>query len=186
VLKSLVAAGAAIAVVLVVAGLFVDAKFDAWREQAEAANAYAGEQLVRAEAAEQVAQIAHERADSFAEIAAQVDTVIEERVRIVRAEPVPEPCVEIVAERDEVIDSLVEHVDRWRQAYQHEHGAYVSLFEAYAIARSAADTLRSVLAAMPRPRSRLLPQLGVGPFAGICAGGQPCIGVGIQLNWKIP
>ena len=70
-------------------------------------------------------------------------------------------------------------------AFERQREAAVLLRAAEAEAHRAADSLAAVLDSRPRPLSPLIPEIGVGAFAGFCSTGQPCVGVGVGVQWKV-
>lgn len=148
---------------------------------AVAAVWFSGRVYTDTDRARAVAETAIERADSVALVAdslrgraeARHARAADTRDRV-RALPVPDTCIVVVAPRDSIIDDL--------------EGAYALLDSAYTVKTGEVSLLRlatdSLLAAQRRDWWK--PEIGIGPFLGICTGGTPCAGVGITLSWRVP
>lgn len=172
--------------VAAISGMWVDSKFREWDQRATQAEAVAGAERARADSAAIAASVESRRADSTAAYAEALAATTRERVRIVRdTVAVPEPCEEIVAQRDELIDSLIVEADSWRDAYHAERRAVDALRIANTALTVAYDSLTAVLEDRPRPRPRWAPSLQAGVFAGICSDGKPCVGVGAGLTVEV-
>lgn len=146
-----------------------------------AAIRWTGAAALAADRAVAAADAAEARADSIGGLAAghvrdarrSLARASETR-RAQRALPVPDSCVAVAAERDSLIDTLFIVAGAYDTA--------VTLRDAEAAAlRAATDSLRS---AARRPFWK--PEVGMGPFLGVCADGKPCAGVGVTLSWRIP
>lgn len=184
--RNLLIVGVALAAALAVGGLFVDTKFREWNERAEHALAFAEEESARADSLHSEADALRERADSIAADASARSPVIRERIRLVRdTVQVPDTCVSFVAQRDSIIDEVVEQADAWEDAYIAEREAHDLTRAAYSLLLGVNDSLRVVLEDRPRPRPTFMPSLEVGPFVGFCADGRPCVGVGVGLTFKV-
>lgn len=149
--------------------------------------------LEDAEAGELVRDSALAYADSMGawadSVVAQADArapVIRERVHYIRDSiPVPDTCWAAVAPRDSIIDVLQTENDRLRIAFTAERTAAQTLRGSLIAADATIDSLVSVLRARPRARP-WLPELRIGPQAGIGFDGTAHAGVGINIGWKIP
>lgn len=179
--------GIVVIVALVAAGYWVYSAKQEWEQLARSALSESARQSARADSAEVRALSASARADSIAAEAARIEPIIRERVRIVRdTVPVPDECVEVVAQRDSLLDEALANSDRWRSAFVAESLAVVDLRVANSALRLANDTLTAALEARPRPWPKWLPEIRVGPQAGICTDGRACAGVGVSVGWKVP
>lgn len=118
------------------------------------------------------------------------DVVVDRRVVEVRAEPLPDSCdtacKRLVATRDTIIDSLTTQRDGWRRAFERQAAATARLAAAYDLQSQANDSLQRAVKLLEPPRrdlfGRLLhPEVRPAIFAGLCADGRPCAGVGVAL-----
>jgi hypothetical protein len=177
------------AVVAVVLGMRAcDARRVAeWRHRVGVETARADSLLSLAEQEYQRAEEGAIQAERLALHAARNDTIVRERVRVVRDTVViPDTCFVYVAQRDSLIDDLLGITDTLTLAFAEQKRAYVVLQGAYRSTQTAADSLRNVLEDYPSPLPWFVPSLEAGVFAGICLDGQPCTGVGVGLTWKLP
>lgn len=163
------------AVVLAVVGTpFLKIKTAAhrWEQRAAAAESLA------VVAAEQSAA-ARAEADSFARLAARQDTVVRWRVRRVAMvdsiHPPAADCLPNLGERDALIAAQQDQIETLQQET-------LARGRALTILQGSHDNLQRTLAARPRPSAFHGPSIGVGAFIGVCADGQPCVGVGLTLN----
>lgn len=168
---------------IAIAGLWVN---DRWREferRASNVEQFAAIETARADSAVADAVRARAYADSLHSIR---DTMIVTRWRMIRDTMfVPEPCTTIVASRDSVIVTLLDQLADADEAYDSLDAGFMRLRSAYDLLSIVNDSLSNVLSDRPRPPSRWLPRLGVGPIAGICTDGA-CVGVGVSLSWELP
>lgn len=181
-LKWIAGAVAIVAAVLVVRSVW-SAKDAEWQERVE-------REVARAEAAIEVgdslraeARYLSLEADSLIAEAAIKDTVI---VTMLEQLPAPPPdCEPFTAPRDSAILVMQERHDNVASAFARERESNIRLRQAEAKAAASTDSLLAVLDSRPRPLSPLIPEVGVGVFAGICTTGQPCAGLGVGVQWKV-
>jgi len=127
------------------------------------------------------AEVLRSQAVASAEEAEAREPVIIER--IVNLPPAVTPG-EVL--RDSVITEVVEQSNRWKIAYQTESRSHDLTREALGLALSRGDSLHTVLEDRPGKSPWWIPRLGIGPFAGLCAGGKPCVGpVAVNLSWEL-
>ena len=139
---------------------------DAWNRRAEDALQFAAEERERAEAAT-------EFADSVVADADARTPEIRERIIRVREDSPPDTA------RDAIIDDLLEVNSSLRLAVDSLSVANIRLFIAN-------DSLTAVLEDRPLPRPVWLPEIRLGPQAGICMDGRFCAGIGVSIGWKLP
>lgn len=139
---------------------------DSLGQVADSAFVVADEHAVRADSAEVAAD----------ELRAQVAA----RVAVVREVVVPDTCAPFVAVRDSLIDDALETADSYKAALDERVAEVVALRTAGRVLEESNDSLLAVLRARPKPRSRLIPSVGV--TVGVCSTGDaPCAAVG--LTW---
>lgn len=184
---AIVLAAIAVVAVLILRGRLSSAEADARRFQQRAEHV---ESVVVPELKQQAAlnaswaQQAEHRADSIARnVEVRVDT-LEVRVRDVRLIPVPDTCRTVVAKRDTIIDRYAVAVTGLQAAYRHQLEARFRTLRALSLTSSALDSVSAVLESRPKPRSRWIPDVRPGAFAGLCAKGA-CAGVGVTLSWRV-
>ena len=174
---------ATITVAVLVVRSYVGAKDAAWQERVERVQAQSDLYLAEADSLTEHASMLEGYATSLAFEAAKRDTVI---IRMTRELPAPPTdCEPFTAPRDSVIVVMEERHDNITAAFERQREATVLLRAAEAQAHRAADSLAAVLDSRPRPLSPLIPEVGLGIFAGMCTTGQPCAGIGVGLQWKL-
>jgi hypothetical protein len=192
VVKYALGAVAVVAAVLVVRS-WAGQRDAEWQERVERVQATAEAALafgdsLRVEAAELGVV-----ADSLKIEADRRDTVIVTKIKelpviVTKIKELPAPpvdCEPFTLPRDSVIVLQEERYDAISEAFDRERQAAALLRQAEARARTAADSLSSVLDDRPRPLSPLIPKVGLGATAGICTTGQPCVAVGLTLSWEV-
>lgn len=129
------------------------------------------------------------RAEGRASAAEARADALGSRARVVRVRvdtvPVPAEALPYTAPRDTLIGLLEEENGELRVALAESHTVADALRQSNALLRTSVDSLRSVLSRRPKPRSPLIPTLGAGLFAGVCADLKPCSGVGVTLSWRL-
>jgi len=178
--KGLLIVGAVVALVMGVDRCY-GGRADAWEARVKVAMAESRQLRSRVVDLQAEAEELRSQAVASAEEAAAREPVIVERIR--NLPPAVTPGEE---QRDEVIVEVVEQSNRWKISYQTESAAHDLTREALKIALTRGDSLYSLLVVRPTKKPWYIPQLGIGPFAGVCSGGNPCVGpVAINLSWKI-
>jgi len=180
--KWILGAAAVIAAVLIVRS-FVSARDADWQERVEREMVRADVALAAADSLVDRATELEGLATSLAFEAEKRDTVIIRMVEELPAPPVD--CEPYTAPRDRVIMAMEERHENITAAFERQREAAVLLRAAEAEAHRAADSLVAVLDSRPRPLSPLIPEIGVGAFAGFCSTGQPCVGIGVGVQWKV-
>jgi hypothetical protein len=175
------------AVVIVAAVLairsFVGAREAEWHARVERETARAEAALEENATLREQAEELEGLATSLSFEAAKKDTVI---VRMIEELPAPPAdCEPFTAPRDSVIIEQRKQYASISEAYAYQRQATAKLRYAEFKARTAADSLLDVLADRPQPLSPLIPKVGLGATAGICTTGQPCVAVGLTLNWEV-
>lgn len=129
---------------------------------------------------------AENRADSAVSIIEQEAPEIQTRIDTVRAQT-PEELEDhpAIVERDSIIDDLTEQRDDALAAYYDQLDATAKLRAALSVSEASGDSLSAVLSDRPGDKPWWVPQLGIGPFVGVCATGTPCSGIGATLSWEI-
>jgi|SRR5690625_3228179 len=155
-----------------------------WEARAAEAESLAERLAARALAAEDAAKAERARADSAAAWAEAERSRIRPRIVEIREIEVPAPCEPYTAPRDSLLDATVAEAEGWREAWTREKRAAGELRAALDLRSAAADSLLTVLAERPTPRSSWRPDLAVGPFVGVCADVRLCAGVGLTLSWR--
>lgn len=179
-----------VVLLLLVGWLYVDAaRADRiareWEERAQSAEDFAEEQRERADSTMELADSYQRLADSITVVTVTTVDTLRVEVERVRLVEVPEEAREIVAQRDSLIDRFDAAVRSWRAAYERQMAANVELRSTVSTYRIALDSLEAVIADRPRPRSRWLPDLRVGPAAGLCTDLKPCSGMMLTLGWRL-
>lgn len=177
--KLLVAVAATLVVAAAVGGVVHDRRASAWETRAAQAEQTADAAIARADSAAAREIVYQVRVDSLTRIAEDQGRRLRSRVDEVRAVVAPDTCAPFIAVRDTLIDDALRALGTWETAHAFQIVVNTELHVQVQALRLTADTLRSVLAARPKPRSKLLP--GIGPFVGACPSGF-CVGVG--LTWR--
>lgn len=173
----------ALAVAAFILHSFIGMRDAAWQARVETVMEKATTELARADSLSDEAKDLRALADSLALEAERKDTVI---VRMVEELPAPSPSCEAFTEpRDEVIRFQEVRYGDLQKAHETQTKAMDLLRRAEIAARESADSLYAVLDDRPRPLSPLIPEVGVGAFAGVCSTGAPCAGIGFTLQWKV-
>lgn len=162
------------------------------REDVAAARAVATVRGIEADSAVAVAQREVRVARDQLGASRRVDTLIITRIR--QLPPVPSACEQFTRARDSIIMQCQANLARRDSVIVHMEAAAVNLFRADTARREVVDSLTSAIALVLAPPSlwqrltallgALAPDPGVGGFAGICANGEPCAGVGVTLGWR--
>ena len=177
----------AVALVVAVGGsLYFRSRETAWEARAAAALKAAQQQQFRADTLKARADSLSKAAAQSAVVAAKTDTLIQTKIRTIRATPVPVPCQPVVAQRDSIIDELIVSRDHWRDAYRTEVRAFDQQKRAAAVLQARGDSLAAVLKDRPHPRPAWLPRLVFGPEAGVRTDGTTYTGFGVTLGWSVP
>jgi hypothetical protein len=161
------------------------------REQAEALKSRADIGRANAEMWEQMYRAASVEASEIAQRAAKRDTVVRTRLVEIRAEPVPDTCRRLVAQRDSVINTLLVTATTWNEAFTKQKAATALLQrenEALFASNIALDSAYRLLHRPPRRSllGRLVrPSMRPGAFVGVCTDGKPCSGIGATLTWGL-
>lgn len=185
--RNIVIAVVALAVAAVIAGRCHNDSISEWEARVGEVQRLVEEEKARADAAAARAEAASERADSIAEEAEEAAPEIRERIVRVEAET-PDSLRDhpAVVERDSIITDLRTESRQWKTAYMLEKEANADLREALFRTRTALDSITAVVQDRPGERPWWLPRLGVGPYAGWGADGEPSIGpVSVNLSWEI-
>jgi hypothetical protein len=157
---------------------------DRWEQRVNQARERTRLEIARADSMVQVAEELRKGSAALAKMAEKRTGEIQTRIVTVRAQPTPDTCARFIAARDSVIDDLALVSSALGLAHRQNAAAIDTISTAFRIAHAQLDSLDAVLQARPRPRSRLVPSVGVGPFVGACPQGM-CYGVGINLSWNI-
>jgi outer membrane murein-binding lipoprotein Lpp len=176
-----------IAAVVLVVGVSVtvdhcySANADEWERRAEAAIATSKQLRSRVEALQSEADQLRSQAVAAAEAAeAREPQIIE---KIVNLPPAVTPGEEA---RDEIIVEVQAQSDRWKLAYNSESAAHDKTREALFHALVRGDSLQITLEERPSKKPWWIPELSVGPQAGISyPSGKPYVGFGVTLGWKV-
>jgi type II secretory pathway pseudopilin PulG len=152
----------------------------------------------RAHIAMQEFAVMADEADNLRKSAARRDTVVRDRVHLVRdTTVVPDTCRAIVAVRDSLVDEALGLADQWRQVDSVQKAATDSLAEsrrllALADSIQQAATVRALPIILPRKSvlwSLTHPEIQPALFGGACWDAtkaspypsRPCVGVGIAI-----
>lgn len=158
-----------------------------WEARVDQLSAVARRETARADSLVDIAHDARKRAELLAQVAEDRGHAVQTRIVRVRAEAVaaPDTCGPFIAARDSVIDELSMINGTLVLAHRQNQAALDTLSSAFEIVHGQVDSLAAVLRARPRPRSRLMPSVGAGPFVGMCGDLRPCAGVGVNLSWSL-
>ena len=173
--------GVAVVALVLGAGRCYSGRADAW--EARVVTTLAESKRLRSRVIDLQAEAEELRSQAVAsaEEAEAREPIIRER--IVQLPPAETPGE---VERDEIIVELVRNRDKWKLAYELSEMANGQLTQALGLAVVRGDSLHAVLEDRPGKKPWWIPELGIGPFAGLCSGGKPCVGpVSLNLSWKI-
>lgn len=152
-----------------------------WEARADSALAVARQESALAASAAAAAAEAEARAVRLARSAEGRGAGVRERVVLLGG--AGEPQSPAIAVRDTLIAQMDTVAREWEAAYREQVVATDSLKVSLGHLTVARDSLVSVLEDRPRPRSSWMPEIGAGPFVGVCTSG-PCLGVGVSLTWR--
>ncbi len=173
--------GVAVVALVLGVGKCYSGRADAW--EARVVTTLAESKRLRARVVDLQAEAEELRSQAVAsaEEAEAREPVIRERI-----EALPPAVTPGEVERDEIIVELERNRDRWKLAYELSDMANGRLQQAIGVAVTRGDSLESVLEDRPGKHPWFIPEVGIGPFAGLCADGRACIGpVSINLSWKL-
>jgi hypothetical protein len=174
------------AVVLLLAVVMVtercySAKVDEWERRVQVVMDEADNLRSRAEVAEAEAEQLRSQAVTVAEGAGAREIIIEERIV-----ELPPPVTARDTAADEIIEELKENRDEYKLAYELESAAHDKTREALFLEQVRGDSLYIALEERPTKKPWWIPELVVGPQAGISwPTGKPTVGFGVTLGWKI-
>jgi hypothetical protein len=139
------------------------------------------------DAAKLVAEQAKAERDSIvANIKERAPRIVERIVQVQAETPEHLRDEPAIIQRDSIITDLRIVVSDWEAAYAAQQRALLAIESALVNVEASRDSLMAVVSARPKGRPWFLPRMGVGPFAGICAGGTPCAGpVAVSITWEI-
>jgi hypothetical protein len=182
----LIAAVLVILTTLVAIGAFQRQRLVEWERRAAMAEQLVELRTAQANAALGVAYRMAERADSLARSAEVRVVQVRQRVAEVRSAVIPDTCITLVAERDEIIDEALHAAEQYRAAYETQLAVAAAQELAIRDLRVALDTARAVIRAAPRQPSRWIPTVGVGPYYGVDADRMKASrGVAVTLSWRV-
>lgn len=156
-----------------------------WESRAALALHDAKREVARADSLARWAGDLSLRSDSMERAARAARSEIRTRVVEVRSAPVPAAAIPYTAPRDSIIDQQEIVLQGAFSALDTARAARAAQVEAFGQLRVTTDSLRVVLAAHPRARSRWIPEVTVGPFIGVCTSSRPCAGAGVSLSWRV-
>lgn len=186
VVRNAVPIALAVVATLLVADRCHRAEYEEWEARVETVQRQAVVNLERTVEALQEEAEQSERADSIADDVRDRAVRVEERIDTVRVETPPEledhPAI---VQRDSIIDEVVEQRDDALHAFEEQKEATATLRDALEESRETVDSLSTVLEDRPGPKPWFVPEVGAGPFAGLCSGGRPCTGVGVHVSWQV-
>jgi len=135
----------------------------------------------RAEVAEAEADQLRSQAVAVAEGAGAREPEIRER--IIR---LPAPVTARDTAADAIIEDISENRDEWKLAYELESEAHDATRRALSLEQVRGDSLYIALEERPTKKPWWIPELVVGPQAGMELNGDGAyLGVGVTLGWKI-
>lgn len=186
-IRDLAILAAVVVIAVVVAGQCVHQNESEWEDRVERLQKDFAESRARYEEALEDAKERADSAETLAEEARAHQPAIEKRIRTVRVETPPDledhPAIVV---RDSIIDAQQDQIGRWRSAFEQQRRAFLDLQEVAEDALAQADSLSAVLGDRPSGRPWWLPRLGVGPYVGVNAKGEPSIGpVSAHISWEI-
>lgn len=155
-----------------------------WQARVERVQATADVALAIGDSLREEATTLGVVADSLKIEADRQDTVIVVKIKTL---PTPPPdCEPFTLPRDSVILLQEERYETITEAFNRARTESTLLRQAEAEARTAADSLSSVLDARPTPMSPLIPTVGLGCTAGISAlTRQPDVACGLTMSWEV-
>ena len=179
-------AGILIALVVLSVGytLFYRHNRSEWESRVEAALTDAKAWEAQAAVFEKLAGEAEARAEAVNTQATERVRVVRERVVEIREVEVPSIAQPFVAVRDSIINELLVVVDEKDEVIAEYVSVVDFLRKQSRKFEIRGDSLEAVLIDRPGPRKWWMPQLGAGPFVGMCQGGT-CSGVGLTLSWSL-
>lgn len=186
-LRDVVVAVAVLVVVVAVVDRCHRRNVSEWEARVERVQEQVRQEQARTDAAKRRADEMSLYAESLADELDRRAPEIRERIVEVQAET-PEHLRDepAIIQRDSIIADLRNEADGWRSAFEAQREAYVELTVTLAAVEASRDSLSAVLAERPGERPWYVPRIGVGPFAGVCAGGSPCAGpVAVSLTWEV-
>ncbi len=184
--RNVVIIAVAVLAVAAVVRIYMGSQYAKWNQRVEEVLEFAEGESARADSAIAEAEKRVEYADSVARVVEARAPIIRERIIRIREEPVPEDCEPVVAARDSVINDLLVENGQLQLVVGDQRFAIARYAAANLALGIANDSLVAVLKDRPIPPPRGLPEIRVGPQAGICMDGRACAGVGISLGWKVP
>lgn len=186
VVRNAVPIALAVVATLLVADRCHRAEYAEWEARVETVQRQAAVNLERTVEALREEQEQSQRADSIAEDVRERAVRVEERIDTVLVETPPEledhPAI---VQRDKIIEEVTDQRDDALRAFEEQKEATAILRTALEESRETVDSLSTVLEDRPSPRPWWVPEVGVGPFAGLCSDGGPCTGLGAHVSWKV-
>lgn len=157
------------------------ANAEEWERRAGAAVATSKQLRSRVEALQSEADVLRSQAAAAAEEAEAREPIIIEK--IVNLPPAVTPGEHV---RDTLIAEVQRQSDTWKLAYNTESAAHDKTREALFHALVRGDSLEIVLEDRPSKKPWWIPELVIGPQAGISwPTGKPHVGFGVTLGWKV-
>jgi hypothetical protein len=171
--------------VLTVTSLVTDrcyrARADEWEARVQVVMNEADNLRSRAEVAEAEAEELRSQAVAVAEGAEAREPIIREKII-----QLPPPVTPRDTAADAIIAELEENRDEYKLAWELESAAHDKTREALFMEQVRGDSLYIALEERPTKKPWWVPELVVGPQAGISLGdGRAYVGVGATLGWKI-
>lgn len=185
-LKQSLLVGVAVSAVAVTVGRCYDSRLSEWEARVERVEHQVQRETARADSLKNVAKERVARADSLASLLRTRAPKIRERIVRVREET-PDSLAEhpAIVKRDSIIEGLREESDGWRRAFEEQARARIALEDALRTTEASRDSLSAVLSDRPSEKPWWVPEVVVGPSAGITTTGQPYAGAGVTLGWKV-
>ena len=154
---------------------------DEWEQRVQVVMNEADNLRSRAEVAEAEAVQLRSQAVAVAEGAGAREIIIEERIV-----ELPPPVTARDTAADHIIEELQINRDEFKLAYELESAAHDKTREALSLEQVRGDSLYIALKERPTRKPWWIPELSVGPQAGMKLNGDGAyLGVGVTLGWKI-
>lgn len=124
-----------------------------------------------------VAQLKNKKARTVASVAETLKA----------ATALPDTCQPTVIALKGAVDSLTAVSDSAFSLYDGQKEATGKLLAANQQLETALNASHEAIKAVPGRSfwAHLLPKVSAGPFAGICANGKPCAGIGVSAGWQL-